>query len=216
MKKYNSIIYDCDGTLLDSKNFTIKAYELLLERKMTEAEVEKVFHQTQNQSLRMFNIKLNGENIKKIEDLYKNVNDLVKPFPGIIDVLRTLSKRGVHQGMATNRNKEAAYQAFLSNDLNKYLRDVVYADLVKNPKPAGDMLTLYIENHGLEPDETLYVGNAISDHKAAIDAGIDFCYCEWGTVDFMDEHAIILKRPSDLLLYIEEDVYDKNFCPQRI
>lgn len=212
MKKYNSVIYDCDGTLLDSKNFTIKAYELLLERKMTDTEIEKVFHQTQMESLMMFNIKLSKDNISKVENLYKNVNDLVKPFPGVIDVLDKLSKMGIHQGMATNRNKAAAYQAFLSNGLNRYLEDLVYADLVLNPKPAGDMLKLYIENHSLEKEKTLYVGNAISDHKSAIDAGIDFAYCEWGTVDFMDRHAIILKRPDDLFGYIEEDVYDKNFC----
>lgn len=112
MKKYNSVIYDCDGTLLDSKNFTIKAYEILLDRSITEDEVEKVFHQTQMESLKMFNVKLTKENVRKIEDLYKDVNDLVKPFPGIINLLKRLKKAGVHQGMATNRNKDAAYQAF--------------------------------------------------------------------------------------------------------
>lgn len=212
MRKYDAVIYDCDGTLLDSKKFTIKAYELLLERNMTDEEIEKVFHQTQMESLQMFNINLSDENINKIEELYKNVNDLVKPFPGVIDLIKSLNKAGVHQGMATNRNKAAAYQAFLSNGLNRYLEDLVYADLVENPKPSGDMLTLYIENHSLNRDKTIYVGNAISDHKSAIDAGIDFAYCEWGTVDFMDERAIILNRPEDLFKYIEEDVYDKDFC----
>ena len=88
--------------------------------------------------------------------------------------------------------------------------------MVLNPKPSGEMLLKYMDMMKLEKHEVLFVGNAITDHMAAIDAGIDFFYCRWGTVEYLKKSAIILDRPEELLQYVKEDVYGKNLCAQGI
>lgn len=213
---YKAIIYDCDGTLLDSKNVTIETYEYMIGRKLTEGEMEKVFHQTQIESFKMFNLNIEEGNLKRIENMYKEIDDSIKPFDGVMNLLRAVKKLGIHQAMATNRNAEAAEMALNGYGLQKYIETVVHADMVLNPKPSGEMLLKYMDMMKLEKDEVLFVGNAITDHMAAIDAGIDFCYCSWGTVEYLEKSAIILDRPEELLKYVKEDVYGKNLCAQGI
>lgn len=216
MRKYKAIIYDCDGTLLDSKIKTVRAYEILLGRKLKDFEKELVFHQTEKETFERYGLEYNKKNRSVIQDLYMKSQEFVKPFDGIMYLLKEVHKRKVHQGLATNRNKRGAIAALNSNNLYKYLSDVAHAELVENPKPAGDMLLYYVKKHKLNLKETLFVGNALTDHGAALDAGMDFAYVSWGTEEYREEEAIILNRPSDLLLYIEEDIYDKNLCPQGI
>ena len=206
---YKAIIYDCDGTLLDSKNVTIETYEYMIGRKLTQGEMEKVFHQTQIESFKMFNL-------ERIENMYKEIDDSIKPFDGVMNLLKAVKRLGIHQAMATNRNTEAANLALNGYGLQKYIETVVHADMVLNPKPSGEMLLKYMDMMKLEKHEVLFVGNAITDHMAAIDAGIDFFYCRWGTVEYLKKSAIILDRPEELLQYVKEDVYGKNLCAQGI
>ena len=196
---YKAIIYDCDGTLLDSKNVTIETYEYMIGRKLTEGEMEKVFHQTQIESFKMFNLNIEEGNLKRIENMYKEIDDSIKPFDGVMNLLRAVKKLGIHQAMATNRNAEAAEMALNGYGLQKYIETVVHADMVLNPKPSGDMLKYYLEKHNLKKEETLMLGNAIADHLAAIDAGIDYAYCMWGTNLKHDAEAIEIEKPEDIL-----------------
>ena len=121
---YKAIIYDCDGTLLDSKNVTIETYEYMIGRKLTEGEMEKVFHQTQIESFKMFNLNIEEGNLKRIENMYKEIDDSIKPFDGVMNLLRAVKKLGIHQAMATNRNAEAAEMALNGYGLQKYIETV--------------------------------------------------------------------------------------------
>lgn len=211
---YTAIIYDCDGTLLDSKFVTVDAYEEMVGRKLTHQEADDIFHQTRIETFEMLGIEDNEENLVRIETLYEKGIFNIKMFDGILEMIKEISNRNIHQGMATNRDFLSAKFAFESNDISKYLVDFVSASDVENPKPSGDMLLKYIEKHRLDPKSTIFVGNSITDHMAAMDAKIDFAYCDWGTEQFHEESAIILKEPKDLIQIIGGINYDRHLCTQ--
>lgn len=213
---YTAIIYDCDGTLLDSKTVTVDAYEEMIGRKLSAEEADSIFHQTRLETFAMLGIEESEENIVKIETLYEKGIINIKMFEGILEMIKEISSKNIHQGMATNRDFLSAKFAYESNDISDYIDDFISASDVENPKPSGDMILKYIEEHNLDRNTTLFVGNSITDHMAAMDAKVDFAYCDWGTEHFHEDEnsAIILEEPKDLIVLIGGKNYDRNLCAQ--
>ncbi|MDY3946852.1 MAG: HAD family hydrolase [Ezakiella sp.] len=202
MKKYKSIIFDCDGTLLNSKDATIRAYELMVGSKFNNEIKNKIFHQSRIDTFKMLGLSENKETIDEFNRFYRLGIKDTKFYDGILELLSILKEEGIHIGMATNRETSSAEEVLRDNGLNSYISDMVDAEQAGLPKPSGKMLDIYVTRNGLKKKETLFVGNAISDHLAAIDAGIDYAYCRWGTKDYDEKEAIILDMPKNLLSYI--------------
>lgn len=201
--KFKNFIFDVDGTILDSKYQTVKAYDLLareiLGRGLTPEEEIFAFHKTSVQTLDLLEIETSEENMMKLYNYFHDLSLDVGYFEGVTEVLDEMKMHNVFIGLATNRNKGESDYALYNNGLKKYFDDYVCKDDVKNAKPSGEMLTLYMERHNLNPDDTIFIGNAIGDHMAAIDAGIKYGLCKWGTEEFLDEDAIEFEEPKDIL-----------------
>lgn len=201
--KFKNFIFDVDGTILDSKYQTVKAYDLLarelLGRGLTPEEEIFAFHKTSIQTLELLEIEIIDVNLVKLYNYFHDLSEDVGFFDGVTEVLDEMQKKDVFMGLATNRNKDESDFALEHNGLKKYFDDYVCKDDVKNAKPSGEMLIFYMEKHNLKPDETIFIGNAIGDHMAAIDAGIKYGLCKWGTEEFLDEEAIVLEEPKDIL-----------------
>lgn len=203
MKKYKNLIFDCDGTLLDSNQATVGAFnefaKLMLKRGLTKEESEDVFHRSSEESLLELGIPTTTANMLKLSEIYNSKSGSIKFFDGMEEVLQKLKDRGVHMGMATNRNNEESKFALKENGIGKYITRYTCRDFGLNPKPSGDMIRYYLEKYNLKKSETIMLGNAIHDHLAAIDAGIDYAYCMWGTTTKHDEKAIELVNVEDIL-----------------
>ena len=200
---FKNIIFDVDGTLLDSRSQTIEAFDRLamdkIGRHLQGEEREFAFHNPSVETLKALGIETNEENMA---ELYRHFHDLsgnLKFFPGMEEVLAQLKERGVFMGMASNRDIDECDYALAHNGLGEYFDDFACRDHVANPKPSGEMLVWYMKKHGLNPEDTIYIGNAVTDHMAAIDAGISYGIAEWGTTEYLQETGIVLSTPRDIL-----------------
>ena len=201
--KFKNIIFDVDGTLLDSRSQTIEAFDRLamdkIGRHLEGEERDFAFHNPSLETLKALGLETNEENMT---ELYRHFHDLsgrLKFFPGMEEVLYQLKERGVFLGLASNRDIDECDYALAHNGLGQYFDDYACRDHVANPKPSGEMLVWYMKKHGLNPAETIYIGNAVTDHMAAIDAGISYGIAEWGTTEYLREKAILLSNPRDIL-----------------
>jgi phosphoglycolate phosphatase-like HAD superfamily hydrolase len=66
-------------------------------------------------------------------------------------------------------------------------------------KPAPDQLLIAMGQSGVDPSETLYVGDMSADHEAAVRARIDYAHAMWGYGPPPDDGSWILTKVSDSL-----------------
>ena len=201
--KCKNIIFDVDGTLLDSRSQTIEAFDRLamdkIGRHLEGEERDFAFHNPSLETLKALGLETNEENMA---ELYRHFHDLsgsLKFFPGMKEVLDQIKTKVNFMGMASNRDTDECEYALAHNGLGVYFDDYACRDHVANPKPSGDMLVWYMKKHGLNPADTIYIGNAVTDHMAAIDAGISYGIAEWGTTEYLKEKGISFKEPKDIL-----------------
>jgi phosphoglycolate phosphatase len=91
-------------------------------------------------------------------------------FPGALETLETLQKKGIGLGIASNRDTPGKIMKILGID--KYFKAIVGVFDVENVKPAPDMILKAMERLGSKPEETLYVCDATGDLIASKAAGV--------------------------------------------
>lgn len=78
---------------------------------------------------------------------------------------------------------------------------VVLEDDTSKHKPDPEPLLLCMERLGLNKEDVIYVRDAYSDLLASRNAGIDFVFAKWGSVESedMSDSNYILEKVEDLL-----------------
>ena len=183
--KYRAVIFDLDGTLVDSSDGIIRATEeaidILKYPEMSPAEIRSYIGPPIGNSI----IERNGlgaddlkEFNKIFRSIYKNkylMNTTV--YPGIMELLSDLNDRFV--GIATN--KRIDYTMVLLDNLEMS----AYCDIVEGLDMDGtlskkDLIEKCVESSGESRENIVMVGDTTSDMNAAKECGIDFIGVTYG------------------------------------
>ncbi len=138
----------------------------------------------------------------------KYVNDYpggATTYPKMEEVLKKYREKGIPQGIVSAKTKKQYQIDVVEKGLGVYFSAVVLADDTKNHKPHPEPLEQCLKKMGLEKEEVIYIGDALSDSLASKNAGIDFGYAKWGNVlkeDLEAEH--VFEEPGDLLRLLKE------------
>ena len=210
--KYDTVIFDLDGTLLntledlaDSTNFALESfgyptrtYEEVrifvgngIKELMKKAVPTGTDEQTTLKCLQAF------------KDHYKtNMQHKTAPYDGIIDLLKELNSRNIKLGIVSNK-----YDFGVKN-LNKYyFKDLIPVAIGEREgirrKPAPDTVLAAMEELNSTKEKCLYVGDSPSDMITAQNANMKGVGVTWG---FRDEDLLresgadfIIKSPKELL-----------------
>jgi len=98
----------------------------------------------------------------------------IKKLPGVDDLLTDLKSYGIKLALATTDLHSRAEMAINISDINIYLDEVVGADDVQNSKPSPEMLFILMDKFGVNPKDTLMIGDAAVDQAMAVSADVDF------------------------------------------
>ena len=101
------------------------------------------------------------------------------PYPGIIDLVESLSTAGIKTAVVSNK-PDPAVQALCRDyfpDLFDYAAGET--DGVRR-KPAPDMVLNAIDAMGVSPDRAVYIGDSEVDIQTAANAGLDCICVDWG------------------------------------
>lgn len=181
--KYPHIVFDIDGTLMDSGEGDLTALrDVLKEATGRDYAVEEL----------SFCLGLPGRDSLKqlgVHDIEgtlalwekKAAGKTVASFPGVGELLERLLERGCRLGVASSRSVRS-YQIDIAPFLPLADRfgAVVLADHTQLHKPHPDPLLKYMELTGAKPGEVLYVGDSPYDSRCAQGAGVDFALAVWG------------------------------------
>ncbi len=180
-----AVIFDCDGTIVDSRHLMIPFYNWLFAEvglapidetneeavdiclSLPDGDVLDHFVPDPADQLRIRKRLSQLDPADFIEDL--------RLEPHALEVLEEL-RLDYRLAIATNRGHDmsALVRHFGFDD---FVETVVTARDVANPKPSPDMLVLAAERMGIPPAEALYIGDTDVDGQAAEAAGMEFvCY----------------------------------------
>lgn len=204
MKSYDYIVFDVDGTLLDTEYSIIKSLQRLVfqmqGRTIHEEELQFVLGITGSDALTQLGI----EDIKENFDIWNAYADQeeasIRIFDGIEETLKGLKEAGVHLGVITSRSREEYEKGVVSRGLGDYFETVVCCDDTASHKPNPEPMLFYLSQAKASPKQVLYVGDSIYDMKCAEAAGVHGALALWGCKSREQIQAeYYLKKPTELL-----------------
>ncbi|NDX00364.1 HAD family hydrolase [Acinetobacter baumannii] len=182
LKEYQAIIFDMDGTLVDSFSFFLGALNQLAKKykfKSVELhEVEQYKHLSPKEIMKEMNVsrwKLPWI-AKDFIRLMKERDQDVYMFEGMRDHLIELHKRGYTLAIITSNSKENC-QNLLGAELCELFSHIDGgSSIFGKAKRIKRVLNIL----DVSKNQAIYVGDQTTDGEAAHEAGIDFDAVGWG------------------------------------
>lgn len=211
MNKYDTIIFDLDGTLLNSLEDLMDSVNYaLLQFGYSPISLEQTRQFVGNGVARLIELAIPGglnnpdfnSCVSTFRDYYsQNMLNKTRPYEGIMPVLDELSEEGYKMAIVSNKYDSAV------KGLNKmYFDKYIYIAIGESEgvlrKPAPDTVIKAIEELGSCPESTIYVGDSEVDVKTAKNAKIEMIGVTWG---FRERNVLekegaryIIDKPGEL------------------
>jgi phosphoglycolate phosphatase len=192
--KCKGLIFDLDGTLLDTLEDLAKAANTTLEYFGFTIHPVDAYRYFVGEGLKILMQRIVpgddatdeqlAEYMKKFADIYSqtwNVHTI--PYEGIMEMLRSLSDAGLQLAILSNKPHE-----FTALCAKTFFPDNPFAfvygqrdGIAKKPDPAGALEIA--EKMGLDASEILYVGDTATDMQTGNSAGMKTIGVDWGFRD---------------------------------
>lgn len=212
-KTPNVIIFDCDGTVLDTYNLIIQVViktfkEVFPEYPMTEQEADTFFGPFLNDSFRRY-VKTETEVDYCVERYRyyseKLMEEYVTAYDGIEDLLKWLKEKNFKIAIVSNKVTSAIIQGLDICQITKYFDYIVGAEKLKKAKPDPDGI-YQVMNH-YQIDRSVLIGDTIIDLKTGQNANIPVIgvtWCRTSKDTFMNNGAVYTaSHPSEIKRVLE-------------
>ncbi|MHA1309003.1 MAG: HAD family hydrolase [Candidatus Heimdallarchaeota archaeon] len=175
----NTILFDLDGTLVDSQEGIIQTqYELLRQKgyNITMSAIRNLFGKPLEVCLATFAPDKPEDEIwelvKEFRELYaKNHLEIIKLLPNAKKLLEELTKKGYRLGIASTKLKKFITEAINHLKIADYFEVVVSGYEVENHKPAPDLILETARQMNVAPQDCVYIGDSPTDIIAGREAG---------------------------------------------
>lgn len=202
--KYDVIIYDIDGTLLDTIAMNMYPLMRIIEEETGEKksfdQVKHCFSMTGKQTLEYWGIDYERVYPRWVQ--YVNeYEEKAAAFEGIDKMLSQIQKMGIRQAVCSAKTHAQYAIDMQDSQLLPYIDlAVLFEDTAKH-KPDPEPLLLCANKMQASLDRVLYVGDALADGLAAQAAQIDFAWAKWAGIEVagMPTPQYLLLKPEDLI-----------------
>lgn len=228
MGRKNTIIWDLDGTLMDTIEDLKNAVNYALRSNgMNERTLDEVRQFVGNGVRRLMELavpesleggRLNPELFERVLAEFRSYyvehcQDNTGLYEGIADALKQLKEKGIRMAVVSNKLQPGVTELVNSTvhtvGKSDALRLCDYMDVAigERPevarKPAPDMVLKALEELGVERDEAVYIGDSEVDVATARNSGMDCISVLWGfrDIDLLKEHGAdtFVKHPSEIV-----------------
>lgn len=180
-----TVLFDLDGTIMDTNELIIETFLHVLKDiaplPLTREHIIPKMGTTLEQQLREFSHRDQVEDLVRAYREYNTMrhDDMVKPFPYVVEVLDNLRAAGVQLGVVTTKIRQTTERALQMFDMYDKMDVIITVDDVTNPKPHPEPVQKAIEALGADPATTLMVGDSPADIVSANAAGAQSCAVAW-------------------------------------
>ena len=181
------IIFDLDGTLVDSGGDIMTANNLTLKtfgfQPISYKKVKSIIGQgimgNIIKSLAMQNKKVTDEQRQQMYNFFftyykKNVYVKSRPYPGIKRLLKRLQKH-YQLAVCSNKLEKLTKIVLHKSGLKQYFTFVAGGDTFTHKKPHPSVLLNVIKQFKLQRKDAIFIGDSEHDYHAALNSKVDFC-----------------------------------------
>ena len=180
-KKYQTILYDLDGTLIDHFEAIHRCYAAVQrEMGLPEADYEKV-RRTVGGSIpvtmeRLVGPERAGPAVRLFKEKFPEfMYDGVAWLPGVELLIPAMRKQGYGQAVLTNKDGDPARRVLAHLGAGEWFDLVLGADDTPWRKPQAEFTRAALDRMRAEPAHTCLIGDSPFDYEAARAGGLD-CY----------------------------------------
>ena len=187
MPNIRTVLFDLDGTLIDSVELILASYRHMLAAHgmppMSDAEWLGGIGTPLTAQFARWD---DGRGmVEALIATYREFNlanhdRMVRAFPGVLDAVRELRAAGRATGVVTSKVTGSARRGLAWVGLEEMMDVLVCADQVTNPKPHPEPVELAVRLLGADPRTTVYVGDSIHDLHSGRGAGVLTAAALWG------------------------------------
>ena len=206
-----AVLYDFDGTLADSTELIMRCYRHTMATHLGECPPDEAW-------LAGFGTPLETQIARFARDArehdamlatyreHQNEHHdvLLRPFPGAVETVAELKRRGLALAVVTSKHRRATLRGMDICGITDLFDVLITPEDVENAKPHPEPVHLALTRLGVAPAEALFVGDSPHDMVAAREAGTRTAAALWGP---FPREALLAEHP-DHLLERQEDVLD--------
>ena len=230
MKNTRAVLFDLDGTLIDTTGLILSCFDhswqTVCGRTHTRKALLGTFGIPLQEAMRWLIAASNdaaapadqdSDEARLVERLileYRafntaNHDQLAKPFDGVETVIRVLRARGYLIGVVTSKGRELARRGLNLCSLDGLIDEAVFLEDSDRHKPDPQPIHVALERLGARADEAAYVGDSPHDITAGRAAGVGTVAALWGPAsraDLESAHPDWLAEKVESLL----DIFDRR------
>ena len=217
LKMPKGVLFDLDGTLLDSApDFVASLDNLLVRHNQPKLDPEIIRSHVSDGSWKLtslgFNIDISDEKcaVLRNELLEEYESNLLRHggvFDGINELLISLKEDNIPYGIVTNKPLRFAKQILMNEIAFRNCKTLICPDHLNAIKPDPEGILRGCKDLGLHPDECIYVGDHEKDLEAGINAGTKVIACYFGyslKPSAHNDHILGANHPNELYQLISQ------------
>jgi phosphoglycolate phosphatase len=186
--RYPLVIFDFDGTLIDSAACIVASIEQALAEAGRRCESSRIREQIGlplHAIIREASPGIEDEALADVVAGYRRAyaaleHELIAPFPGAIETVEALHARGVTLAIATNKLTTRAQVPLVRLRIADRFAAIVGSDQVAHPKPHPELVLRVLTATRSAASAAVMVGDTEWDIEMAARAGIASCAVTWG------------------------------------
>jgi phosphoglycolate phosphatase len=183
------IVYDLDGTLIDSApDLAVSVNHALAHFGYPPRDDEHIRRSIGNGAIKLIERCLPTPDAMDTQAFYQvflahyidHATEQTIPYPGVPELLERLHRAGIRQAVLTNKPEAPSRTILERLGLMPWIDAVIGGDTLPERKPDPAGLFRLMEQFGATPERTLMVGDASPDAGAALAAGVELVLIRGG------------------------------------
>lgn len=217
----NAVLFDLDGTLLDTSEGIIDSVSYTIRQLGYQALPESTllkFVGPPIQNSLITHLGITQEEAQNCANIFRNyykTKALFKAnlYPDVLVLLQSLKSDGIKVGVATYKREDYAIELLNHFGIADYC-DVMHGADNDNVLTKADIVELCIKEMGVDKSSIVLVGDTEHDAKGANDADVGFLAVTWGFGYSPDNqvtnypYRAFIENPLQILTFINRE-YDR-------
>ncbi|MEK7667734.1 MAG: HAD-IA family hydrolase [Gemmatimonadota bacterium] len=201
--RYPTVLFDFDGTLVDSVRLIVESFHHTMRVHGHEPRPDAFWIAGLGTPLRVVFRAFTDDAavVQRMIATYREWNfahhdAMVRAYPGALEAVRAVQRRGSRLGIVTSKNRDGLERGLALCGFDGLFDELVTSDDLEASKPSPEPVLLALERLGASPGRTLFVGDSPHDIAAGRDAGTETAACLWGP---FSREQIAAERPHHWL-----------------